>query len=48
MGNPVRLSETPLSYRLPPPMLGQHTDAILADLGYDESHILALHEQGVV
>jgi crotonobetainyl-CoA:carnitine CoA-transferase CaiB-like acyl-CoA transferase len=30
LANPVRLSETPADYRLPPPMLGEHTDEILA------------------
>lgn len=48
MGNPVRLSETPASYRLAPPALGQHTDAILAGLGYNEAEITALREQGVI
>ena len=47
-GNPVRLSETPVSYRLPPPKLGQHTAEILTQLGYDETTITTLHEQGVV
>ncbi len=32
VANPVRLSETPAAYRLPPPMLGEHTDAVLADV----------------
>jgi crotonobetainyl-CoA:carnitine CoA-transferase CaiB-like acyl-CoA transferase len=48
MGNPVRLSETPANYRLAPPMLGQHTDAILAELGYNDGEISALHEQNVI
>ena len=29
IANPVRLSETPPDYRLPPPLLGEHTDAVL-------------------
>jgi formyl-CoA transferase/CoA:oxalate CoA-transferase len=48
MGNPVRLSETPANYHLAPPMLGQHTDAILAELGYNEGEISALREQSVI
>lgn len=32
----------------PPPWLGQHTDAILADLGYDDAQIAAMHERGDV
>ena len=32
LGNPLKLSVTPVSYRLPPPRLGQDTDAVLNDL----------------
>src|SRR5277367_5793326 len=32
IANPIRMSETPPVYRLPPPLLGEHTDAILAEL----------------
>jgi crotonobetainyl-CoA:carnitine CoA-transferase CaiB-like acyl-CoA transferase len=32
IANPVRLSETPATYRLPPPMLGEHTDKVLAEI----------------
>ena len=48
MGNPIRLSETPASYRLAPPQLGQHTDEILAELGYEAARRTSLREQGVV
>jgi crotonobetainyl-CoA:carnitine CoA-transferase CaiB-like acyl-CoA transferase len=41
--NPIRLSRTPLEYRLPPPMLGQHTDQVLAErLGYSAEQIAHL------
>jgi crotonobetainyl-CoA:carnitine CoA-transferase CaiB-like acyl-CoA transferase len=36
IGNPIKFSETPVSYRLPPPLLGQHTSEILQDLGYSD------------
>ena len=36
IGNPIKFSETPVSYRLPPPLLGEHTKAILEGLGYSE------------
>jgi crotonobetainyl-CoA:carnitine CoA-transferase CaiB-like acyl-CoA transferase len=48
MGNPIRLSDTPVSYRLPPPTLGQHTDQLLTGLGYDANAIVSLREKGVV
>src|SRR6516164_2511665 len=41
---PIELSETPGTYRRPAPLLGQHTDAILARLGYSINEIAALHE----
>jgi len=34
IANPIRLSDTPVSYRLPPPLLGEHTAQILQSLGY--------------
>jgi len=34
IANPIRFSSTPVSYRLPPPLLGEHTGAILQSLGY--------------
>jgi crotonobetainyl-CoA:carnitine CoA-transferase CaiB-like acyl-CoA transferase len=37
------------SYRLPPPRLGEHTDAVLESwLDYDESRIAALREQQLI
>jgi len=45
---PIELSETPGSYRRPAPRLGEHTDEILAGLGYNAAEIAALHAEGVV
>ena len=44
----IKLSRTPSSVRTPTPEQGEHTDAILADLGYDGSAIGEFHESGVV
>ncbi len=38
-GLPVRLRETPGSIRTPPPLLGEHTETILGELGYERSTI---------
>lgn len=49
IANPVRLSETPAEYRLPPPLLGEHTDAILTErLGFDAAKLAALRKSGVI
>ena len=48
VGPPYRLSETPPSVRLPPPLLGQHTDEVLRELAYDEAAIGALREARIV
>jgi crotonobetainyl-CoA:carnitine CoA-transferase CaiB-like acyl-CoA transferase len=49
VANPIRLSETPIRYEAPPPLLGQHTDAILHErLGFDQAAIADLRRRGVV
>jgi crotonobetainyl-CoA:carnitine CoA-transferase CaiB-like acyl-CoA transferase len=49
LGVPVKLSETPGAVRLPPPTLGQHTDAVLRhDLGFSADAIAALRRQQVI
>lgn len=45
---PVRLSRTPGRIRARPPTLGEHTDAILAELGYDAAAIATLRDKKVV
>jgi formyl-CoA transferase len=48
VGTPVHLSEAPLEIRNAPPRLGEHTDAVLGELGYDAARIAALRAKGVV
>jgi crotonobetainyl-CoA:carnitine CoA-transferase CaiB-like acyl-CoA transferase len=48
MGNPVNLAATPVSYRLAPPLLGQHTQEVLAELGYDEATFASFRDRGVI
>jgi crotonobetainyl-CoA:carnitine CoA-transferase CaiB-like acyl-CoA transferase len=45
---PVWLSATPGEIRSRAPRLGEHTDAILAELGYDNATISELHRKGVI
>ncbi|MBP7778353.1 MAG: CoA transferase [Acidobacteria bacterium] len=47
-GVPVKLSGTPGSVRTGPPTLGQHTVAVLTELGYDAAAIDALSTSGAV
>ncbi len=48
VGVPFELSATPASIRTPPPMLGEDSDEILAELGYAADEIRDLHRRGVV
>jgi glutaryl-CoA transferase len=42
IANPIRFSNTPVSYRLPPPLLGEHTAEILQSLGYAAAEVKAM------
>jgi crotonobetainyl-CoA:carnitine CoA-transferase CaiB-like acyl-CoA transferase len=49
IANPVKLSATPPSYRSPPPVLGEHTEDVLASvLKMSASDIAALREKGIL
>jgi crotonobetainyl-CoA:carnitine CoA-transferase CaiB-like acyl-CoA transferase len=47
-GVPMKLSETPGSIRSGAPALGEHTDAVLAGLGYSAADIARLRAEGVL
>jgi crotonobetainyl-CoA:carnitine CoA-transferase CaiB-like acyl-CoA transferase len=46
--SPFEFAATPATIRTPPPLLGEHTDEILAELGYDAAGITELHRAAVV
>ena len=49
VANPVRFSDTPVEYKLAPPVLGQHTAEVLKDdLGYSDKEIARLYDSGAI
>ncbi len=49
VASPMRFSATPLEFHAPPPLLGEHTEAVLRDhLGLDQNEIARLKAEGVV
>jgi CoA:oxalate CoA-transferase len=47
-GLPVKLSRTPGGIGRAPPLLGEHSEAVLAECGFEREEIEALRERGVV
>ncbi len=47
-GFPVKLDQTPAQLRRPSPALGEHTEAVLEELGCSPQQIAALRERGIV
>jgi crotonobetainyl-CoA:carnitine CoA-transferase CaiB-like acyl-CoA transferase len=45
---PIDLGDARFEFRLPPPALGEHTDQILAELGYQSTEIEQLRATGAV
>ena len=49
VGSPLKMSGTRVEYRLPPPLMGQHTKEILREvLGYSDEKVDALVERGCI
>jgi crotonobetainyl-CoA:carnitine CoA-transferase CaiB-like acyl-CoA transferase len=49
VASPLRLSASPVSYRLPPPLLGEHTDEVLGELlGMTHAELASLREAAII
>jgi crotonobetainyl-CoA:carnitine CoA-transferase CaiB-like acyl-CoA transferase len=48
LSHPARYADTPSTLRRLPPQLGEHTDEVLAEVGYRAEEIRALRESGAV
>jgi crotonobetainyl-CoA:carnitine CoA-transferase CaiB-like acyl-CoA transferase len=48
VASPIKLSATPVQLRRAPPLLGQHTDEVLAEIGVDATQRARLLELGVI
>lgn len=48
IGNPIKFSETPVTYRRPPPHLGEHSEEILSEFGLSAEEIEALRKKKVI
>ncbi|QKV69829.1 MULTISPECIES: CaiB/BaiF CoA transferase family protein [Streptomyces] len=48
LGGPLRVDGEPPAPPARPPLLGEHTDAVLTELGYGAAEIAALRERGAI
>ena len=48
VASPIKLSATPVQYRRAPPLLGEHTDQVLIELGLSETEIARLRTAGII
>jgi len=48
VGSPLKLSNSPAEYKRHPPLLGEHTEEVLKEMGFGSRDIDVLREEGVV
>lgn len=48
VASPMKFSATPIQYRRPPPLLGEHTSEVLRELGVDEDEIVKLRSVNAI
>jgi len=48
LGFPIKLSDTPCSIRLPPPVLGEHNEEVLSQARYSAAEIAAMRAVGAI
>ncbi|MFT4096622.1 MAG: CoA transferase [Rhodoblastus sp.] len=48
LGQPIKLSRTPATFRRAPPELGEHTDEVLAESGFSAEEIAELREEHII
>ena len=48
VASPMKLSSTPVQYRRAPPLLGEHTDEVLRELGWNAAELAALRKTGTI
>jgi len=48
IGSPIKFSETPATMRKSPPLMGEHTEEVLHELGYNDADIDGLRKDNVI
>ena len=48
VASPMKLSATPVRHDRAPPLLGEHTEPVLAEFGLDAAAIAALRSAGAI
>lgn len=48
VASPIKVSDDGFEIRKPTPYKGEHTDEVLAEIGYSQQQIADLRERGVV